>query len=77
LIASLPVPRVPTTHPLRRRVVRLTARLMRAPEDEPAQGELQAAAAILYGLDAQSRATVASDFRRLPGIVRERFLRGG
>ena len=76
LIASLPVPRVPATHPLRRRVVRLAARLTRAPEDEPAQGDLHAAAAALYELDAPSRAIIASDFPRLPVIVREGFLRG-
>jgi hypothetical protein len=76
LIASLPVPRVAATHPLRRRVVRLAARLMRAPEDEPAQGDLHAAAAALYELDAPSRAIIASDFPRLPVIVREGFLRG-
>lgn len=76
LIANLPVPKVAATHPLRRRIVRLSARLMRAPDDESAQGDLHAVAATLYALDAPSRAIVASDFPRLPEIVRERFLRG-
>jgi hypothetical protein len=76
LIASLPVPKVAATHPLRRRLVRLTARLMRAADDERAQGELQAAAATLYALGQESRATVAADFPRLSPVVRERLLGG-
>ena len=76
LIANLPVPKVAATHPLRRRLVRLTTRLMRAPDDERAQGELQAVAAHPLRARRESRATVAADFPRLSPIVRERFLRG-
>jgi len=69
------VPKVAASHALRRRVVRITTALMRAPGNEAAQGELHAAAAALYGLDALDRAIVAADFPRLPEIVRARFLR--
>jgi hypothetical protein len=75
LIASLPVPRVPATHPLRRRVVRLTTRLMREPADDPAHAELQAAAANLYGLRGEARKIVLGDFPRLSATVRDRVLR--
>jgi hypothetical protein len=77
LIGNLPVPKVPAIHPLRRRVVRLTARLMREPLDEHTQGELQATAAALYELDLVARATVAADFPRLSPTVRDRLLREG
>ena len=77
LIGNLPVPHVPMTHPLRRRVVRLTVRLMREPLDEHAQSELQAVAATLYDLDVVARATVAADFPRLSPVVRNRLLRAG
>jgi hypothetical protein len=49
--------------------------MMRGPDDEQSQGELQTVAATLYALDARSRATVAADFPRLSPIVGERFLR--
>jgi len=76
LIANLPVPMVSATDPLRRRVVRLAATLMRARDDERALGELQAVAATLYGLGAEERAIVAADFPRLSPNVRARLLQG-
>ena len=75
LMARLPVPRVPPADARRRRVVRLAARLMRAPGDEHAQGELHVVAAELYGLGREAMATIASDFPRLPPAVRDRLLR--
>lgn len=74
LMASLPVPRVPASDTRRRRVVGLVARLMRAPDDERAQADLQVLAADLYGLDAQAMSVVASDFPRLPATVRDRLV---
>ena len=67
---------VSATDPLRRRVVRLAATLMRARDDERALGELQAVAATLYGLGAEERAIVAADFPRLSPNVRARLLQG-
>ena len=74
LIANLPVPRVPASDARRRRIVRLTTRLMRQPGDEQTQADLQGVAADLYGLGHDGRATVAADFPRLGAIVRERLL---
>lgn len=71
LIASLPVPRVPALDSRRRRIVRLAARLMRAPHDEPAQIELQLAAAALYEFDARAMAVIADDFPRLSPAMRD------
>jgi hypothetical protein len=73
LMARLPVPRPTPADPRWRRVVRLSARLMRAPADEHAQGELHVVAAELYGLGPEAMATVVSDFPRLPPAVRDRL----
>jgi len=69
LIASLPVPRVAAADVRRRRVVRLAARLLRSPDDERAQIDLQVTAARLYGLDDDAVAVVAADFPRVSASV--------
>jgi hypothetical protein len=69
LIASLPVPRVAAADVRRRRVVRLAARLLRSPDDERAQIDLQVTAARLYGLDEDAVAVVAADFPRVSPSV--------
>ena len=74
LIAMLPVPRLTTADPRRRRLVRLTARLMRHADDERAAAEHQALAACIYGLGREELAHVADDFPRLPPAVRDRML---
>ncbi len=76
LMATLPVPRVDAGDLRRRRVVRLTLRLMRCPGDEAAAADLHATAASLYGLDATQMAVVLGDFPRLPERVRARLLPG-
>ncbi len=75
LMALVPVPLVAATDPRRRRVVRLTLRLMREPDDEDAAAALQLTAAAIYALDADDRVRVADDFPRLPSSVRAAFVR--
>ncbi|WP_291984604.1 N-6 DNA methylase [Luteitalea sp.] len=76
LMAHVPVPRVSSADARRRRIVRLTARLMRQPDDAGAQADLQVVAADLYGLGSRERSIVATDFARLPAVVRDRFVGG-
>lgn len=74
LVARLPVPRPPVTSPHRRAIVTLTHALMRQPADEGAAAELQARAAILYGVTAEQLAAVADTFARLPPTLRTGML---
>ena len=76
LMAHVPVPRVSSGDARRRRIVRLTTRLMRQPDDARAQADLQVVAADLYGLGSRERSIVATDFARLPAVVRDRFVGG-
>ena len=71
----VPVPRPPRSDPRYRDVVRLTLRLIRAPDgSDDVAATLQAVAADLYGLRAGDLDGIASDFPRLPPAVKARML---
>jgi hypothetical protein len=70
LIATLPVPWLPSRDAGWRQMVRLVIRLMRDGSDEPAHAALQTLAADIYGLSHAARRVVAADFPRLSSAVR-------
>lgn len=75
LMATLPVPWLPTRDAGRRQIVRLVIRLMRNSGDQQALAALQVQAADIYGLAGPARRVVAADFPRLPPAVRDQLLR--
>ena len=74
LIGHLPVPRPPPTSPHRRAVMRSALTLLRQPANEDAVVELQARAALLYGLGPVQFARIADSFPRLSSPLRSRML---
>lgn len=75
LMAWVPVPRTPARSAERRRIVRLTTRLLRSPDDDQTHGELQRVAFGLYGLGGGEAATIVADFPRVSAVVRDALLR--
>lgn len=70
LMAWVPMPQAPARSAERKRIVRLTAHLLRSPDDEQTHAELQRVAFALYGVSGAEAATILADFPRLPEVVR-------
>jgi hypothetical protein len=77
IVARLPVPRPPSTSPLRRRITALSLQLQRGaePEQSTCYPRLQAAVAALYGLTHDEFAHVLSTFPLVDEGVKEQAMR--